>query len=283
MNCRVWNIDSKNERQTHHRLNVRCQMVCHDWARFGKLIWDCSWQELNDTELWWLEQQFRCLEFCCHSSPSLQGTQHSWLSILGIYNARYWTGDKSGKLSINGRCSGKKKKITSVQVCDYVTFCLTGYKNLLSEVFPHVAQLVERSTCNAKVTGSIPGNMLIKKITYFMAVLTASFVHKKWAWTSARSLLDNEQQGDPDSHPQTIINADNPPIQMSLNIGYLPLKCNHACKCFTPHYNPSEYQRRLNHMRFFSIKNYYHIYLFCTIEYFKCLLCISDLMTCDNL
>lgn len=73
----------------------------------------------------------------------------------------------------------EKKKITSVQVCDYVTFCLTGYKNLLSEVFPHVAQLVERSTCNAKVTGSIPGNMLIKKITYFMAVLTASFVHKK--------------------------------------------------------------------------------------------------------
>lgn len=111
------------------------------------------------------EQQFRSLEFCRHPSPSLQGTRRSWLSILGIYNARYWTGDKSDKLSINGRCSGKK--ITSVQVCDYVsvTFCLIDYKNFLCEFFPHVAQLVEHLTCNAKVTGSIPGNMLLKFIS----------------------------------------------------------------------------------------------------------------------
>lgn len=93
MNCSVLRIYCKNERQTHHILNVRCQTACHDWARFGKLIWDWSWQELNDTELWWLEQQFRSLEFCHHPSPRLQGTRRSWLSILEIYNARYWVWD----------------------------------------------------------------------------------------------------------------------------------------------------------------------------------------------
>lgn len=166
MNCRVWRIESKNERQTHHRLNVRCQTVCHDWACFGKLIWDWSWQELNDTELWWLEQQFRSLEFCHHPSPSLQGTRRSWLSILGIYNARHWTGDKSDKLSINGRCSGKNKNKKS-PVCRFVIMSLLHFvllvtKTTLSEVFPHVAQLVEHLTCNAKVTGS---NMILKCIS----------------------------------------------------------------------------------------------------------------------
>lgn len=71
------------------------------------------------------------------------------------------------KLSINGRCSEKKKK--KRPVCRFVIMSLLHFvllvrKTSLCEVFPHVAQLVEHLTCNAKVMGSIPGNMLLKCI-----------------------------------------------------------------------------------------------------------------------
>lgn len=127
MNCKVWKIDSKNERQTHQRLNVRCQRVCHDWVCFGKLIWDWFWQKLNDTELWWLEQQFRSLEFCRHPAHNLQGTHgcQSWESImLDIELGVRLTNVQS-----------MEKKLRSNPLAHW--FCL------LSPVFPYLAQLVE--------------------------------------------------------------------------------------------------------------------------------------------
>lgn len=52
---------------------------------FRKLIRDWFWQELNDTELWWLEQQIRCLESCRRHIPGPRGSPRARLSILEIY------------------------------------------------------------------------------------------------------------------------------------------------------------------------------------------------------